>query len=132
MRNLPASLYAKRHVVMLAFLAITAFFALQLRNLDIATRFRDLYPQNSEAIKLLTKYPAFGSPFTVTILVRSRHGYIYNPVTLQKIQDVNSQLDLIPGVDHNQVISIASPRVRHLEATVGGIQSESLLTGAIP
>ena len=117
---------------MLAFLAITAFFALQLRNLDIATRFRDLYPQNSEAIQLLTKYPAFGSPFTVTILIRSRHGDIYNPVTLKKIQDVTSQLDLIPGVDHNQVISIASPRVRHLEATVGGIQSESLLIGAIP
>jgi uncharacterized protein len=73
MKDLPELLHARRHLVGAIFLSLTAFFALELRHLDIATQFRDLYPQNSEAIRLLDKYPAFGSPFTETILIKVRH-----------------------------------------------------------
>jgi predicted RND superfamily exporter protein len=132
MRDLPAWLYARRHWAGAAFLIITAFFAFELHNLEIATQFHDLYPQNSEAVRLLEKYPAFGSPFTETILIKVKHGDIYNPVTLSKIQEATRLIDLIPGVDHNQIISIASRRVRHIEAVVGGIQSTNLLIGAVP
>jgi predicted RND superfamily exporter protein len=132
MRDLPARLYARRHWAGAIFLIITAFFAFELRNLEIATQFHDLYPQNSEAVRLLEKYPAFGSPFTETILMKVKHGDIYNPVTLSKIQEATRLIDLIPGVDHNQIISIASRRVRHIEAVGGGIQSTNLLIGAVP
>lgn len=132
MRDLPAWLYDRRHWAGAIFLIVTALFAYELRNLDIATQFRDLYPQNSEAIRLLDKYPAFGSPFTETILIKVKHGDIYNPATLSKIQEATRLADLIPGVDHNQVISIASRRVRHMEAVVGGIQSSNLLIGPVP
>lgn len=132
MRDLPDWLYARRHWVAAVFLIVTACFVVELRNLEIATRFHDLYPQNSEAVHLLEKYPAFGSPFTETIVIQVKHGDIYNPATLGKIQEATRLVDLIPGVDHDQVISIASRRVRHLEAVVGGIQSSNLLIGAIP
>lgn len=132
MRDLPGWLYARRHWAAGVFLIITAFFVLELRNLEIATRFHDLYPQNSEAVRLLEKYPAFGSPFTETILIKVKHGDIYSPVTLGKIQEATRLVDLIPGVDHDQVISIASRRVRHMEAVVGGIQSTNLLIGPVP
>jgi uncharacterized protein len=80
-------------------------------------------------VRLLDKYPAFGSPFTEAILIKVRHGNIFNPITLSKIQEATRLVDLIPGVNHNQIISIASRRVRHRQAIVGGIQSTNLLIG---
>ena len=111
---------------------LTAFFAWEVKHLDISTRFSDLYPRNHPYIKIFEKYPSFGSPFTVSLVIEVKNGTIYNPRTLQKIQEATRLVDLIPGVDHDQILSIASRKVKHVEATIGGIQATNLLVGPVP
>ena len=132
MRRWAEWLYNHRLAATIAILFVTLFFAWQVRNLDISTHFSDLYPRNHPYIKLFEKYPGFGSPFTVTLVIQAKKGTIYNPQTLQKIQEATRLADLIPGVDHDQILSIASRKVKHVEATIGGIQATNLLVGPIP
>ena len=111
---------------------LTVFFAWEVKHLEISTHFSDLLPRNHPYVKTFEKYPIFGSPFTVSIVIEVKKGTIYNPRTLQKIQEGTRLVDLIPGVDHDQILSIASRKVKHVEATVGGIQATNLLVGLVP
>ncbi len=124
--------YRRRVALAVAIAVLTAIFGWRVRSLDISTHFLDLYPSNSAFVKLFEQYPKFGSPLTVSILIRVRHGDIYNPATLAKIKEATRLSDLIPGVDHDSILSIASKKVKHSEATVSGIQSSYLLVGAVP
>lgn len=116
----------------MAILLLTAFFAWEMRHLDISTSFRDLYPSNHPHTSLFEKYPGFGSPLTVSLVVQVKSGSIYHPQTLGKIQEATRLVDLIPGVGHDRVLSIASRKVKHVEATAAGIESTSLLVAAVP
>ena len=132
MRRWAERLYDYRMAATIVVVLLTAFFAWEVKHLDISTRFSDLYPRNHPYIKIFEKYPAFGSPFTVTLVVEAKKGTIYNPKTLEKIQEATRLVDLIPGVDHDQILSIASRKVKHVEATIGGIQATNLLVGPAP
>jgi predicted RND superfamily exporter protein len=125
-------LYDYRHAATAVVILLTAFFAWQVKNLDVSTRFSDLYPRNHPYIQTFEKYPAFGSPFTISLVVEAKKGSIYNPETLAKIQEATRLVDLIPGVDHDQILSIASRKVKHVEATIGGIRAANLLVGPVP
>ena len=132
MRQLAEWLYRYRLAALLSILLVTAFFGWELRNIDISTHFRDLYPKKHPYVQLFEKYPDFGSPFTVSLIIQVKKGDIYNYETLSKIQEATRLIDLISGVNHNQVSSIASRKVKNVEATVGGIQTTTLLTGEVP
>jgi predicted RND superfamily exporter protein len=132
MRNWAEWLFDHRHAAAIVILLATSFFAWEVKHLDISTRFSDLYPRNHPYTKLFEKYPGFGSPFTVSLVIQVKKGTIYNPQTLRKIQEATRLVDLIPGVDHDQIFSLASRKVKHVEATIGGIQASNLLTGPVP
>jgi uncharacterized protein len=132
MRRWAEWLYDHRLGAAIAVILLTAFFGWEVKHLDISTRFSDLYPRNHPYIKTFEKYPAFGSPFTISLVIEVKNGTIYNSKTLQKIQEATRLVDLISGVDHDQILSIASRKVKHVEATIGGIQAANLLVGAVP
>jgi predicted RND superfamily exporter protein len=125
-------LYDYRVLVGSAILLLTAFLGCQIRNLGYATHVRDLYPADHPNTKLAEKYPAFGSPLTATLVVQVKNDSIYNRQTLAKVQDATKAMELIPGVDHDQIVSIASRKVKRLEAGAGTIQASNLITGPIP
>jgi hypothetical protein len=132
MRNWAEWLIDHRHAVAIVILIATCFFAWQVKHLDISTRFSDLAPKHHPYTRLFEKYPGFGSPFTVSLVIQKKTGTIYSPQTLRKIQEATKLVDFIPGVDHDQILSIASRKVKHVEATIGGIQASNLLNGPIP
>lgn len=125
-------LYIHRKAAGILILLVTGFFAWQLRHLEISSRFSDLYPKNHPYTQLYEKYPGFGSPFTISLVIQVKKGTIYDPQTLRKIQEATRLIDLIPGVDHDQILSIASRKVKYVEATIGGIQASNLLIGPVP
>jgi predicted RND superfamily exporter protein len=132
MKNWAEWLYDHRFGATVLVFLLTAFFAWHVKHLDVSTRFSDLYPRNHPYIKTFETYPAFGSPFTISIVIEVKKGDIYSPATLGKIQEATRLVDLIYGVDHDQILSIASRKVKHVEATIGGIQAANLLVGPIP
>ena len=132
MRHWAEWLIDHRRAVAIVILLATCFFAWQVKHLDISTRFSDLTPTSHPYTELFEKYPGFGSPFTVSLVIQKKTGTIYNAQTLEKIREATRLVDLIPGVDHDQVLSIASRKVKHVEATIGGIQASNLLNRPVP
>ena len=132
MRKWADRLYRHRRSALITTVFLTLFFAWQTRHLNIATYFRDLYPKNHPHTNLLDQYPQFGSPLSVRLVIQVKHGTIYNPQTLEKIQQATKLVDLVPGVDHNQIFSIASTKTKLVAAAVGGIHASHLLVGAVP
>ena len=107
---------------MLVIAAITVFFAAGLRHVELRTIFVQTYADQ----------PNFGNPLTVTVMVKRKDGDIYNPETLQKVWDITRDIDLTPGVDHDQILSISTEKARYSEATPYGIESQPLMGDAVP
>ncbi len=117
---------------MLVIGAITVFFAAGLRHVELRTIFSDLLPKSHPFVQTYTDHPNFGNPLTLTVMVKRKDGDIYNPETLQKVWDITRDIDLTPGVDHDQILSISTEKARYSEATPYGIESQPLMGDHAP
>ncbi|WP_043114106.1 efflux RND transporter permease subunit [Solimonas soli] len=124
---------AHRRSVGIAFIALTAFFAVGMTRLDIRTIFADLLPTDDPYVQAYHDHPNFGDPLTVTIMLKRTDGQkIYNAETLQKIWKLTRDVDLIPGVDHDRILSITTEKATYAEATADGIQMQPLMGNEVP
>lgn len=114
------------------FAVITAGFAAGLPGVELRTIFNDLLPTDDPLIQVYRDHPSFGSPLTMTVVVKRRDGDIYNPQTLGKVWQLTRDIDLAPGVDHAQVVSIATEKARYSQATAYGVDMRPLMDDARP
>ena len=114
------------------FVAITVFFALGLPRVELETVFSDLLPTNDPYVAIYRDHPDFGSPLTVWVMVKRRDGDIYNAETLGLVWRLTRDIDLAPGVDHDQILSITTEKARYSEATPYGIDMRPLMGDAAP
>ncbi len=121
-----------RGIAWLLFGAVTLFFAVGLKNVTLETVFSDLLPKDDPFIHVFKDHPNFGNPLTYTIMVKNKNGDIYNPDTLQKVWNLTRDIDLTPGVDHDQILSIASSKARYATATPFGIDAQPLMGDSVP
>src|SRR5271155_2700138 len=93
-------------------IAITAFMAYWAMNVQIATKFENFFPANHEDTRLYREFQNhYGGARTLPLMLRVKDGDIYTTKTLQKIQDITREVNILPGVDHNEIFSLASYRV---------------------
>lgn len=117
-----------RFIVLGTIFILTIFFASQVFKMEIKTQFEDLLPQNHPFIKVHNKYEKqLGAPFKVFLMLKVKEGDIYNQETLRNAQEITDKLDLIPGVNHNQVYSIGSRKVKKRSITANGIITENFM-----
>ncbi|MFP5307383.1 MAG: efflux RND transporter permease subunit, partial [Gammaproteobacteria bacterium] len=132
-----------RAVAWLGFAVLTAFFATGLRHVELKTIFSDLLPKDDPFVQVFKDHPNFGNPLTVTLMVKRKEGppgaagagyepTIYNAQTLGKVWQLTRDIDLTPGVDHDQILSIASEKARYAEATPYGIDMRPLMEDRVP
>ena len=121
-----------RAAVGIMFLLITAGFMAGFPHVNIRTVFNDLLPQDDPFVQLYFDHRNFGNPLTMSIMVKHLNGSIYNPDTLTKVWDLTRAIDLAPGVDHQQVISISTEKVRFAKATADGIYMWPLMDEHVP
>ncbi|PPE72420.1 RND transporter, partial [Solimonas fluminis] len=114
------------------FIAITVFFAIGMKDIELKTIFSDLLPKDDPFVQVYKDHPNFGNPLTVTLMVKRKDGDIYNPETLQKVWDLTRDIDLAPGVDHDQILSISTEKARYAEATPYGIDVKPLMEDHVP
>lgn len=112
--------------------AVTLFFAIGLQRVELRTIFSDLLPKNHPFVQTYKDHPNFGNPLTVTIMVENKKGDIYNAETLLKVWNLTRDIDLAPGVDHDQILSIATEKARYSEATPFGVDSQPLMGDRAP
>jgi len=121
-----------RRAMWVLFAVVTAVFAIGIKNVQIETIFSDLLPKDDPFVKVFKDHPNFGNPLTITLMVKHRSGDIYNPTTLNKVWQLTRDIDLAPGVDHDQILSIATEKARYAEATPSGVDMRPLMEDHVP
>ena len=122
-------LLSHRLVVLITMGIATAFFAVgHVKNIVVETIFEDLLPQQHPYIKTHLEYvEQLGDPLKVYLMLRVTEGDIYTEETLQKVRRINTDLDLIKGVNHNQVYSLGSRKVKKVTVTTDAIFTEDIM-----
>jgi uncharacterized protein len=117
-------------VIMIPTLALAAM----IPRVEVYSRFADLLPQKHEYIKNYNRMKAtFGGANVVTLSLEVTEGDIFNHKTLSQVRMLTKEIDLITGVNHYQVASMAHPKIRRIRTTAGGlIKSEPVLPRIIP
>jgi len=117
----------------LVLIAVTSFMAYWAAHVSIATRFENFFPRNHPDSLLYRQYHVhYGGAQTLAMMLRVKHGDIFNYATLQKIEDITRAVNILPGVDHNEVFSLASYRVAFARAIPGAIISTCYMYPRIP
>lgn len=108
-------------------LALTGLFAAQLPRLQMYSEFNDLLPQNHAYIQLHNEVrDIFGGANIVLLAVEVESGDIFRPEVLDTLYRITQEVDLLPGVDHNQIASLTHQKVRKIWITdTGMVLSES-------
>jgi predicted RND superfamily exporter protein len=111
---------------------LSIFFAIGVEHVGVKTVFSDFVPTNNAITDIFNKYMNFGNPLLVQMLIKAKSGTIYTPEGLGKVFRLTQAVDLIPGVDHEHVISIASPKIRMTKATPRGVMSMPVMEDVAP
>ncbi len=122
----------RRAMVSVWFVLVTLAFAAGIPRVEIKTIFADLLPQDDEFVKIYNAHPNFGNPLTMFVMIKRKNGDIYHAETLQKVWDLTRAVDLTEGVDHDQIISISTEKLRYVEATPQGVDVRPLMGDAVP
>ena len=112
----------------------TFLLAYALPQVEVYSRFADLLPAKHEYIVNYNRMKeTFGGANVVTISLEATEGDIFTHNTLEKLRFLTEEIDIIPGVNHYQVASIAHPKIRRVRTTdTGLIKSEPVLPDIIP
>ena len=98
----------------------------------IATKFDDFFPSYHHNVLLYQEWHKYGGAQNLNVMIESKDGDIFNTTTLQKIHDIQTDVDKLPGVDHNQVLSLASYRVSYAQASPGSLLIKPFMFPDIP
>ncbi|MBL6749856.1 MAG: MMPL family transporter [Nevskia sp.] len=123
---------AHQRISWIIFTIVTIGFGIGLRNVHLQTIFSDLLPKDDPFVQVFKDHSNFGNPLTFTIMVQRKDGDIYNAETLGKVYQMSRDIDLAPGVDHEQILSIATEKARYAEATPFGIDIKPLMGDHAP
>lgn len=123
-----------RKIILGLLLAITGAFAwFAIGGIKVAADFAELQPMGHPFIHVNEQYKEqYGSPLTVYMMLRVREGNIYNRETLEKVRELTEALDTLPGVDHNQVVSIASRKVKVVKNSGSYVETNILMPEVLP
>ena len=114
-------------------LVITAIFGYGLLHVEARTIFSDLFPKTHPFVKAYKDHPNFGNPLTVTMMLKRTDGKdIYTRETMDKIWKISRDIDLVPGVDHDQIVSVATGKARYTVLTADGIFSNPIMDEKAP
>jgi predicted RND superfamily exporter protein len=112
---------------------ITLFMAYWAVHVPIATRFEDLFPANHPNTVLYRQLRQhYGGAQTLVLMLRVKNGDIFNFKTLHDIQDMTNEVNALPGVNHNEVFSLASYRVLYARALPGALVSTPFMFPKVP
>ncbi|MBV8056077.1 MAG: MMPL family transporter [Deltaproteobacteria bacterium] len=115
--------------ILLAISAVAIYYCSQV---TIHTNFDDFFPSYHPNVQLYEKWRRYGGAQTLSVMIQVRQGDIFNYDTLSKIQAIQRDVDRLPGVDHNEVLSIASYRVSFSETTPGSLTIKPFMFPNVP
>lgn len=117
-----------RKIGLIVLLLVTVFFASQIFKMEMFTQFLDLFPGNHPYVEVHKKYSRFfGSAYQAILMLEVQNGDVFNVQTLEKISRIQAAVDMIPGVDHFGITSIASSSASIMRETPDGISVKPVM-----
>jgi len=108
--------------------AVTLFCLFQFRSLQTELDPKLILPQDHPYIQANNKIERlFGGGRVVVVGVVSKNGTVFTPETLAKIDRITEEIKKVPGVIPDNVLSIASRRIKHLKFNEQGFNVERLM-----
>jgi predicted RND superfamily exporter protein len=106
--------------------AFMGYKARQVRVISITT---DVFPSTHQYVQTFMKYSdIFGGAGTVLVSIEVKNGTIWNTDTLGKVQRITKAMELLPGVNNYQVMSLATKKVKvRKNDAVRGMYSEPVM-----
>jgi uncharacterized protein len=121
-RRLAQGLIEHRARVVAAITVATLFFGVFLARSRLAFNFGDLLPQRHPYIETHNRYGGrFGESNTLVVLLQVEEGTIFDIPTLTTLIKVTQAMEQLPGVNHDQISSLAHRSTRWLLVRAGGV-----------
>ncbi|MEL0083167.1 MAG: MMPL family transporter [Gammaproteobacteria bacterium] len=100
-------LLSRPAITLLVVLAITAALAAQIRGIRMYSEFADLLPQTHPYIELHNGIrDEFGGANVIVLAMEVEEGTIFTNEALLKLHRLTTEVDKLPGVNHNLVTSL--------------------------
>jgi predicted RND superfamily exporter protein len=141
-------LLRNRLVVSVVVGVMTVFFLYQCTFIKVLPQFLDFYPgplkisvfgkqitlsEGHPYIQIYNKFRRmFGSANVFTAILEVKHGDIYNPTTLQKLDQMTKWIVESKGVVPYQITSIAHPALKSISVVQGSIQIRPVFFPGVP
>ena len=117
----------------LLLIAMTVFMGYWAARARVGTEFNNFFPANHEDTRLYRQFQnQYGGAQTMVLLLRLKHGDIFNSKMLHKIQDITFEMNALPGVNHNEIFSLASLRNVYAHAEPGALISKCFMYPFVP
>jgi predicted RND superfamily exporter protein len=109
-------------------------FANAARKVQVVSLTTDVFPSTHPYVQTFQKYSdIFGGASTVIVAIEVKEGTIWNQKTLEKMQRVTRAMELLPGINNYQVISLATKKVKVQKIdAVAGIRSVPVMWPDVP
>jgi predicted RND superfamily exporter protein len=112
---------------------ITLGFGISLVNLEIRTQFSDMVPHDHPYVKVHQKYQdSFAASNRVSILVKAKEGDIFREEVLGEVRRITYDLQQVDGVNPMQITSLASKKLKRVNASSEGIETRPLMWPNLP
>jgi predicted RND superfamily exporter protein len=141
-------LLRRRLLVTIVIAVMTVFFAYECTRIKVLPQFLDFYPSESKItvfgkeITIRKGHPyiniyndfrrMFGSANVFTAILEVKSGDVYNPTTLQKLDQMTKWIVESRGVVPYQITSIAHPKMKSISTFGGAIQIREVFYPHVP
>jgi len=116
--------------VVLSLSLLMLFFASRIH---VGTTFSDLLPSSHPYVLVHNEYKStYGGSNVVTIVMEAEKGDIFNIKFLEQLKKLSLDLRLVKGVNSEQILSLASRKMREVRSTSDGIETEPLMFPDVP
>lgn len=124
----------QRWLVLAVLLGLAVFMGAKARQVVVESRTTDVFPSTHPYVKTFAKYSdTFGGASKVLVSVEVKEGTIFNQKTLEKVQRISRAMELLPGVNNYQVISLAQRKVKVQKVdAIAGIRSVPVMWPEVP
>jgi uncharacterized protein len=123
-----------RWLVLSSLIATAAWMAHQARQVQVVSITTDVFPSTHPYVRTFMKYSdVFGGASKVLISLEVKDGTIWTRDTLEKVQRITKAVELLPGINNYQVISLAQRKVKVQKIdAVAGIRSVPVMWPEVP
>lgn len=124
---------SRRVKVLVLFAVLTAVMGTFALRVSVKTVFEDLLPTTHAYVKVHEEFKeTFGGSNVVSIMVSVDEGDIFKTEVLEKVKKITTDLEQVDAVNQFQIISLASKKLREIDASTDSIDSRPVMWPKVP